>query len=72
MEAMRVVFLPRFLGTLPNARSPLGARPRSRVMEVCVPHSSTHTKRPGSTLPARSRNASLSSSSRSEEPRVFF
>ncbi len=69
---MRVVFLPRFRGTLPNARSPFGARARSRVMEVWVPLSSTHTNILGSTSPARPRKASLSCSSRSEEPRVFF
>jgi hypothetical protein len=42
---MRVVFLPRFRGTLPNARcSPFGARARSRVMEVWVPHSRPPTR----------------------------
>ena len=37
-----------------------------------MPHSSTHTKSLGATPAARSRKATLSSSSRSEEPRVFF
>ncbi len=72
MEAKSAVFLPLFLGTLPNARSPFGARALKRVMEVWVPHSSTHTNLFGSTLPARLRKAHLSRSSRSEEPRVFF
>ena len=72
MEAISTVFLPRFRGTLPNARSPLGARVHSRAMGVlCTPHSSTHTKSRGSTIPARPRKA-LSRSSRSEELRVFF
>ena len=70
MEAMSTVFLPRFLGTLPKALSPLGARARSRVMET--PHSSTHTKSPGSTVEVRPRKVALSCSSRSEEPSVFF
>lgn len=34
MDAINVVFLPRFLGTLPYALSPLGARALSRIMEV--------------------------------------
>ena len=37
-----------------------------------MPHSSIYTKREGSSSPMRSRKAALSSSSRSEEPRVFF
>ena len=72
IEAIRVVFLPRFLGTLPYALSPLGALALKRVMEVCVPHSSTNTKRLGSTDPIRSPKAALSRSSRSEATRDFF
>jgi hypothetical protein len=34
MDAISVVFLPRFLGTLPYALCPLGALALKRVMEV--------------------------------------
>jgi hypothetical protein len=34
MDAIRVVFFPRFLGTLAYARSPLGALALKRVIEV--------------------------------------
>ncbi len=43
-----------------------------RVMEVCVPHSSTHTNSSGVILPASSRQEALSCSSRSEAKRDFF
>src|SRR5215210_4553785 len=43
IEAIRVWFLPRFLGTLPYARFPLGALALRRVMEVWKPLSSTNT-----------------------------
>ncbi len=73
IEAMSVVFLPRFVGTLPYyALSPLGALALARVMDVCVPHSSTATKRLGSTDPIRSPKAALSRSSRSCATRDFF
>jgi hypothetical protein len=38
-------FLPRFLGTLPYALSPLGALALKRVMEVWNPLSSMNTSR---------------------------
>ncbi len=41
-------------------------------MEVCVPHSSTKTKRLGSIAAARSRKSALASSSRSEATGDFF
>jgi hypothetical protein len=69
---MSVVFLPRFLGPWPYARFPLGALALARVMEVCVAHSSTATKRLGSTGPIRSPKAPLSRSSRSWATRDFF
>ena len=72
MLAIRVVFLPRFLGTLPYTFFPLGALALARVMEVCVPHSSTATKRLGSTDLIRSPKVPLSRSSRSEATRDFF
>src|SRR4051794_30276516 len=40
---MSVWFLPRFLGTFPYARFPLGALALRRLMEVCKPLSSLRT-----------------------------
>ncbi len=67
-----MVVLPRLLGTLPYALFPLDALARGCVMDVWVPHSSTATKRLGSTDPTRSPKAALSRSSRSEATRDFF
>jgi hypothetical protein len=67
-----VVFLPRLRATLPYALWPLGALALVLLMEVCVPHSSTATKRRGSTPAARSRKAALVPSSRSEATGDFF
>src|SRR5687767_6883820 len=72
MLAKSVVFFPRFLGTLPQARSPLGALALSLAMEVWVPHSSTNTRRRGSRRPTRLRQRARSSSSRSEATGDFF
>src|SRR5215213_11647319 len=72
MLAKSVVFLPRFRGTRPWALWPLGALALRRVMEVCVPHSSTNTRRPGSRRLTPSCQRALSASSRSEAGRDFF
>ena len=74
IDAISVVFLPRLRDTLPYyALGPLGALARERVMEVCVPHSSTKTKRLlGSIIAERSRKMALASSSRSEATFDFF
>jgi hypothetical protein len=69
---MRVWFLPRFLGTLPYALSPLGALALRRVMEVWKPLSSTNTSRLASKRLASHLQSPLASSSRSEATRDFF
>src|SRR5918993_4523693 len=72
MEAISVVFLPLFLGTLPYARSPLGARDLRRSMEVCMPLSSTKMRRLTSKREDNHRHSPLSPSSRSEATFDFF
>jgi hypothetical protein len=69
---MRVWFLPRFLGTLPWARSPLGALALRRVMDVWKPDSSTNTSLPASKREASHLHSPLSPSSRSEATGYFF
>ena len=72
MEAIKVVFLPRFRGTLPWARSPFGARDLSRSMEVWNPDSSTKTRRLASKRETSHLHKPQSPSSRSEARRDFF
>src|SRR5260221_5383295 len=70
--AMSVVFFPRLRGTLPVARSPLGARAKKGVRAIFEHHSSTKTNCcAGSGLTAALQVA-RSSSLRSEAPSVFF
>ncbi len=66
MEAMSVWFLPRFLGTLPYARSPLGALALRRVIEVWKPDSSTNTSR----LASRSGSPATSKAPAPPPPRA--
>ena len=70
--AISVVFLPRFLGTLPYALSPLGALALKRVMEAWNPLSSMNTSRLASKREASHRQSPLISSSRSEATGDFF
>ncbi len=73
IEAISVWFLPRFLGTFPYARSPLGALALRRVIEVWKPDSSTNTSLLASKRPASHRHRPRSPSSRSEAtPATFF
>src|SRR5215216_2994345 len=72
IEEISVTFSSQFLGTLPNALSPLGALALSGTMRTLVEHSSTKTSLLGSTLLRRLRQALLSSSFRSVAPSVFF
>ena len=65
------MFLRRFLGAFPKARSPFGALARSGASPMFVPHSSTNTNRPGSRSLTRSCQRARASSSRSEAPTVF-
>src|SRR5215217_375534 len=65
IEAISVRFLPLFLGTWPYALSPLGARERSRSIEICVPDSSTNTNRLTSKREDSHRHRALAPSSRS-------
>src|SRR4051794_19809739 len=69
--ASRVVTGPRLPGTAPRARIPRVARERRRVIEVCVPHSSTNTSRAGSTPRICLRHSARASSSRSVALRLF-
>ena len=71
-EAMRVRFLPQFLGALPRALSPLGALAYSVVSEMFVSHSSTKRSLFGSSPLTFSRQALLAASSRSEAPHYIF
>src|SRR5215211_3125378 len=71
-EAMRVRFLPQFLGALPRALSPLGALPYSVVSEMFVSHSSTKTSLFGSSSLTLLCQALLAASSRSEAATLFF
>jgi hypothetical protein len=70
--AIRVVFLPRFRGTLALARSPLGARAYKGVKAMFEPHSSIKTNVSVGSLLAFSRQAARSYSSRSVDPSDFF
>src|SRR4051794_31457142 len=70
--AKRVVFLPRFLGAFPKARSPLGARARSGASPTFVPHSSTKRSLLGPRSFTRSRQRDRASWSRSEAATVFL
>ena len=72
IEAIRVWFLPRFLGTLPYARFPLGALALRRVMEVLKPDSSTNTSLLASKRLASHRHRLRRPSSRSEATGDFF
>src|SRR5215213_7156340 len=72
IEAISVRFLPLFLGTLPYALSPVGARDLKRSIEICVPLSSTNTRRLTSKREASHRHSSLAPSSRSEATGDFF
>jgi hypothetical protein len=60
-----VVTAPRLRGTAPRAREPRGARALRRVIEVCVPHSSTNTTRDGSVGAMSVRHRARAVSSRS-------
>src|SRR6266566_9645961 len=55
--AMSVVFLPRFRGTLPLARSPFGARAYRGAKAMLEPHSSRNTNASVGSLLAFSRPA---------------
>src|SRR3954447_1811380 len=70
--ASRVVTGPRLPGTAPRARIPRVARERRRVIEVCVPHSSTNTSRAGSTPRICLRHSARASSSRSVALRLLL
>ncbi len=72
MEAMSVWFLPRFLGTLPYARFPLGALALRRIMEIWNPLSSMNTSLLASKQLASHFHRPLASSSRSEATLDFF
>jgi hypothetical protein len=72
MEAMRVWFLPRFLGTLPYALLPLGALDLSRSMEIVKPLSSMNTNLLASKREASHFHSPRSSSSRSCAMGDFF
>ena len=67
---------PRLRGTIPTTRSPLGPRAYSRVIDVCVPVSSTKTRREGAMLATvlrkPSRQAVMRGVSRSLATRDFF
>lgn len=56
--ASMVVTLPRLRGTRPNARRPLGAHARVRVIAMCEPDSSMKIKRSGSQAWISARKAS--------------
>ncbi len=71
-EEMSATFPPQFLGALPCARSPFGARPWRGAKAMFVEDSSTNTSRLGSTPLIRSRKALRASSSRSVAASVFF
>ncbi len=68
--AGRVVTGPRLRDTAPRARRPRAARALRRVIEVCVPHSSTNTNRAGSTPPSCARHRVRAVSSRSVAVRL--
>ena len=72
IEAISVWLRPRFLGTLPYARFPLGALALRRVMEVWKPDSSTNTNRLASKRLASHLQSPRISSSRSEATGDFF
>lgn len=72
MEAIKVWFLPRFLGTLPYARFPLGALALKRVMETWNPDSSMNTSLLASKRLASHLQSPRASSSRSEATLDFF
>src|SRR5215203_2043547 len=72
IDAISVRFLPLFLGTWPYALTPLGARERSRSIEICVPLSSTNTRRLTSKRETNHRHRALAPSSRSEAIFDFF
>jgi len=72
IEAISVWLRPRFLGTLPYARFPLGALALRPVMEVCKPDSSTNTNRLASKRLASHLQSPRVSSSRSEATGDFF
>src|SRR5215212_4400898 len=66
IEAISVRFLPLFFGTRPYALTPLGARDLKRSIEICVPLSSTNTRRLTSKRETNHRHRALAPSSRSE------
>jgi hypothetical protein len=70
--AISVVFLPRLRGTVPLARSPLGARAYKGVKAMLEPVSSRKTKASVGSLFAFSRQTARSSSLRSVAPMDFF
>ena len=72
IEAISVRFLPLFLGTLAYALAPLGARDLKRSIEICVPLSSTNTRRLTSKREDSHRHRALAPSSRSEAIGDFF
>src|SRR5215213_898092 len=72
IEAISVRFLPLFLGTLPYALTPLGARDLKRSIEICVPLSSTNISRLTSKRVTSHRHRALAPSSRSWAIFDFF
>jgi hypothetical protein len=72
MEAIKVWFLPRFLGTLPYALLPLGALALSRSIEIEKPLSSMNTSLLASKREASHFHRARSSSSRSCAMGDFF
>jgi hypothetical protein len=72
MLASKVTLSQRLWGTRPMARSPRGARARSRVKVVGVAVSSRKTKRCGATAAMAARHACRLVSSRSVAIRDFF
>ena len=70
--ATNVTLCQRRRGTVPMARSPRGARARSRVKLVGVAVSSRKTKRCGATAASPSRHAARAASSRSAAIKDFF
>src|SRR5215203_7072439 len=72
IDSISVRFLPLFLGTWPYALTPLGARDLKRSIEICVPLSSTNTRRLTSKREDSHRHRALAPSSRSEAIGDFF
>ena len=72
IRASNVTLCHRLYGTCPTARSPRGARARSRVKVVGVAVSSSKTKRCGAMAVRASRHCGRAASSRSAAIRAFW